>query len=238
MVAFDNTTHITAGDKMRNKILMLCGILAPIVYALMVVLGGILRPGYSHVAQAVSDLIATGAPNKSLLDPLFGVYNLLTLAFGVGLLQLVRSHNRNRGKVVGTLGALFLVAESVFGFVTLFFPEPSGGMSAAITSTGSMHIVFAGLSSLTTMLAILLMGFWFRNSQGLRGYGLYSFISVAVVFLSGGLAAITVANQSPIAGLVERITIGGFLQWLLVIALNLYSTEKTNALSVEYGGAK
>jgi hypothetical membrane protein len=238
MVAFDNTTHITAGDKMRNKSLMLCGILAPIVYALTVVLGGILRPGYSHVAQAVSDLIATGAPNKALLDPLFAVYNLLVIAFAIGLFQHVHADHQKYKKISGTVGALVLVAQGIFGLATLIFPEPAGGMSAAITSTGAMHIVFAGLSSLTTMLTILLMGFWFRNSQYAHRYGLYSFISVAAVFLSGGLAAITVANQSPVAGLVERITIGGFLQWLLVIALNLYSSEKTNILSVEYGGAK
>jgi hypothetical protein len=101
-------------------------------------------------------------------------------------------------------------------------------MSAAITSTGAMHIVFAGLSSLATMLAILLMGLWFRSSQRLRGYGLYSFISVAAVFLTGGFAAYSVANQSSIGGLIERITIGGFLQWLFVIALLMYSSRTTS----------
>jgi hypothetical membrane protein len=215
---------------MKNRILLLSGILAPIVYVLTVILGGVIQPGYSHVAQAVSDLIATDAPNKPLLDPLFALYNLLAIAFALGFFQYVRSDHQNRGKVVGTLGALVLVAQGIFGLATLFFPEPAGGMSAAITSVGAMHIVFAGLSSLATMLAILLLGFWFRNNQRLRAYSLYSFISVAAVFLSGGMAAISVANQSPIGGLLERITIGGFLQWLFVIALNLYSSEKTNVL--------
>ena len=215
---------------MKSKVLMLCGILAPVVYILTVILGGVIRPGYSHISQAVSDLIATEAPNKSLLDPLFAFYNLLTIAFGAGLFLYVRSDHQNRRKVVGTLGALTLVASSVFGFIILFFPEPAGGMSAAITSTGKMHIVFAGLSSLATMLAILLMGFWFRNNQPLRGYGLYSFISVAVVFLSGGFAAFSVATQSPIGGLVERITIGGFVQWLFIIALTMYSSKVTSEL--------
>jgi hypothetical protein len=64
---------------MRNRILMLCGILAPIVYAVAVVLGGIVRPGYSHISQFISELIAAGAPNKSLLDPPFALYNLLTI---------------------------------------------------------------------------------------------------------------------------------------------------------------
>jgi hypothetical protein len=62
---------------------MLSGILAPVVYVTTVILGGILRPGYSPLSEAVSELIATGAPNKLFLDPLFALYNLLTLAFGM-----------------------------------------------------------------------------------------------------------------------------------------------------------
>jgi hypothetical membrane protein len=223
---------------MKNKILMLCGILAPILYVLTVVLGGVLRPDYSHLSQAVSDLIASEAPNKSLLDSLFALYNILAIAFAIGLLQHVRNDHQNRRILIGTIGALVLVAQGIFGLTTLFFPEPAGGMSVAITRVGAMHIVFAGLSSLSTMVAILLMGFWFRNNKSLRRYALYSFLSVVAVFLTGGLAAISVANQSPFAGLIERITIGGFIQWLFVIALNLYSSERTNVLSVEYGSVK
>lgn len=221
---------------MRNKILMLCGILAPVVYVATVILGGILRPGYSHVSQAVSELIATGAPNKSLLDALFAIYNFLTVAFGIGLFLRVRTDKQNRGKAFGTFGSLFLVAEGIFGFITLFFPQDPGG--APTTFTGTMHIVLAGLSSITTMLTILLMGFWFRNIPRLRGYSTYSFISVIIVFLSGGLAAASVASNSPLGGLLERITIGGFLQWLFVIAFMMYSSEMTSSSPVTGSSAQ
>jgi hypothetical membrane protein len=214
---------------MNQKVLALCGILAPVVYVLTVMLGGVLRQDYSHVSQAVSDLIAIGAPNKSLLDPLFALYNLLGIAFALGLLRHLRSVHQNRGKVIGALGALVLAAQGLFGLMTLFFPEPAGGMAAAITHTGAMHIIFAGLSSLTSILAILFMGFWFRKGQRLHGYGLYSFLSAAAVFLSGGLAAYSVATQSPVAGLIERITIGGFLQWMFLIALMMHSSEGADA---------
>jgi hypothetical protein len=72
--------------------------LAPVVYVVTLILGGLLRPGYSHISQAVSDLIASGAPNKSLLDPLFAIYNLLTVAFGSELFKRVHAANQNRGK--------------------------------------------------------------------------------------------------------------------------------------------
>jgi hypothetical protein len=216
------------GGKMRNKIFMLCGMLAPVVYVIAVIMGGILRPGYNHRSQFVSELIEAGAPNKSLLNPLFALYNLLTIAFGIGLFTRFRAISKNKGKVSGSLGALMLVAEGIFGFLTVFFPQDPQG--APVTSTGKIHIALAGLSSMTTIITIFLMGFWFRTIHSFRGYSIYSFISGIIVFISGGLAAFTGATLSPILGLMELITIGGFLQWLFVIALKLFSAQAPGAL--------
>jgi hypothetical protein len=130
---------------------------------------------------------------------------------------------------LGSIGAVILVLEGLFGFITLLFPEDAGPISE-MTSTGQMHIVFAGLSSLTTMLTMLLIGIWLRSVPSLKRYGAYSFISLLVVFVAGGLAAVSVANHSPIGGLIERITIGGFIQWLFVIAWTLYIAYSTKVI--------
>jgi len=208
---------------MRKEALLFSGVLAPLVYIVAVVIGGSLRPDYSHIAQYVSELIETGAPNKAILNPLFAIYNILTIAFGIGLFLYVRNVSENRRKKVGLVGALVLVAEGIFGFVTVFFPQDPIGSPA--TSTGNLHIVLASLSSLTTMLTMLLLGLWFRVIPVLRRDGIYSFISLGIVFLSGGLAASTIANPGPVNGLIERITIFGFLQWLFVIGMRTYRSE-------------
>jgi hypothetical membrane protein len=229
MATFHNPFRFTEGVKMRNRILLLCGVLAPLVYIVAVVLGGILRPGYSHIAQYVSELIEGGAPNKAILDPLFAIYNILTIAFSIGLFLYVRSLSENRRKKVGMAGALVLAAEGIFGLVTVFFPQDPIGSPA--TSTGTLHIVLASLSSLTTMLTMLLLGLWFQVIPALHGDGVYSFSSLAVVFLSGGLAASTIANPGPVNGLIERVTIFGFLQWLFVIGVRTYRSEWTSKAS-------
>ena len=43
---------------MSRKYLLACGMLAALIYLGTVILGGLLRPGYSHVAHAISELIA------------------------------------------------------------------------------------------------------------------------------------------------------------------------------------
>lgn len=204
-----------------KKLLIICGVLAPIVYLATVVLGGLLRPGYSHTAQAISELLAAGAPNKPLLDILMAIYNSLTGLCAIGLLLVTCTSRQAKGRASGILAAVFLVAEAAFGLLTLAFPQDLPELPA--TTSGTLHLVLAGGSSLTSMLTILLLGFWFRGTQDLTPFGTYSFISVSIVFLSGGLAAASATNASPLLGLIERITIGAYLQWLFVIAFRLFT---------------
>ena len=69
---------------MKTRALVSCGMLASIVNIVAVVVGGLMRPCYNHVSNFISDLIGSGAQNKWLLDPIFGLYNLLCLACGLG----------------------------------------------------------------------------------------------------------------------------------------------------------
>jgi len=204
---------------MRIRSLIFCGILAPIVYIAIVIIGGLMRPGYDHITNFISDLIGTGAPNRWLLDPVFGLYNVFCMAFGLGVFWRVRTVLENRRRMIGLVGATILVLTGVFGFLTLFAPEDPAG--AQMTSAGVMHVVLAALSSVTTMVSMFLLGLWFRGSPGSRGMGIYSFISVGFVLVTGGITAAMGATRGPVAGLMERLTIGGFMQWLFVLAMVL-----------------
>lgn len=90
---------------MKRRLLLGCGLLAPLIYIGAVVLGGLLRPGYSHVAYVMSELIAANAPNTALLVPLFTLYDILLAAFGAGLLLAVHGFPDARGRRSGTSGA-------------------------------------------------------------------------------------------------------------------------------------
>jgi len=205
---------------MKNRILSVCGTLAPILYVATVALGGAIRPGYSHIAQAVSELIETGAPNKALLDALFIIYNLMVGLFGFRILFWTSHESRQMNR----FAAWTLIVTAFLGLLMpLSFPMDPRGTPA--TFAGIMHLVLAGLTSLGTMLAILFMGLWLRKQPDLENYALYSFISLAIVFVSGGIAAASAAQVSPFMGLFERITIGAFLQWLFVLALKTLQTE-------------
>ena len=193
------------------------------LYIGTVILGGLLRPGYSHLFEAISELVADGAPNRSLLSSFFLVYNTLLSIFGIGLFLKVR--DQSRGRISGSVGslALTLLVGMAGILMELVFPQDPGGLPT--TFAGTMHIVMASVASLGTMIALLMLGLWFRNMAELKGYSTYSLVSVAVIFVSGGLTAAAMANSYPLFGLLERITIGTFIVWLFITGLKMFQLE-------------
>ncbi len=214
---------------MKRNWLMVCGILAPVVYVAAVILGGALRPGYDHLTEPVSELTAAGAPNKGLLDIFFLVYNLLVIAFAVGLFRKAAASSRSR--VGGMVAGVALMAAGAAGvLLQLFFPQDPGGAQAAVTTTGTFHIVFAGVAALGSMIATLSAALWFRKQPEFKGYATYSLVTFAVMFVSGGFGAAAATGGFTLFGLVERITIGSLIQWLFVVALKL-SAESDEAVT-------
>ena len=45
------------------SLLAVCGITGPVIYAVVVIILGLLRLGYNHVTQIMSELGEVGAPN-------------------------------------------------------------------------------------------------------------------------------------------------------------------------------
>ncbi|MHA2117717.1 MAG: DUF998 domain-containing protein, partial [Candidatus Thorarchaeota archaeon] len=66
-------------------LLAICGMLSPIIYTLMWILGGILQPGYSHIRDDISSLMAVDAPNKKLFDKFIISSSTLLFVFYIGL---------------------------------------------------------------------------------------------------------------------------------------------------------
>ncbi len=206
---------------MRHALLRSGGVGAAVVYGLAVGWGGLLWPGYSHLAQPVSDLIAIGAPSKAALDPLFAFYNLLTAGFGWGLLRVFRAEPPGPATRHGRLGAMLLMAEALAGLLTQAFPEGPGGAGARVDLGGALHIVCAATSSITSILAALLLGHALAVQGERPWFWRYSVLSAVVIVATGAVAGLAVANGWALAGLAERLTIGSFLAWLMVSARTL-----------------
>src|SRR5215207_6918462 len=91
-------------NTMVRRILLSCGILSSLLYVVTDVLGGMRYQGYSFTSQAISELMAIGAPSEAFVDPLFIMYGGLALGFGVGVFQ----ERSGRSRLLRVVGALLI----------------------------------------------------------------------------------------------------------------------------------
>ena len=201
-------------NAVRN-VLLACGILAPLLYAATDLLGGLRYEGYSFSSQAVSELMATGAPSEAFVDPLFLLFGVLVLLFGIRVVQEGAGRNRDLS-VAGILLSIY----AVLGFTgpTLFEMYPRGTGE----SGGDLpHIVVTGIIVLCHLAAIAFGAFAFG-----RRFRVYSFATLVTVVLFGALAGsygpeMAAGEPTPGFGIIERICIYASLLWVSVFAVML-----------------
>ncbi len=202
---------------MSLRIFFVCGMLFPAVYIAMTIVGGALRPGYSHIADTVSELLSPGAPNKPLLVVFQTTHALLGSLFGIGVLQFVLGSEHNA--LIGRIGAGMIIAVGVATVGTAIFPQDASG--APPTFAGLMHgILVFGVLVPCTILSTLLIGIWLKQANILPWFRTYSFITVGASVLLAGLAGATLGT--PIMGLTERLGVLAGFQWTFVLALELF----------------
>jgi hypothetical membrane protein len=198
-----------------KRIYPLIGIIAPIIYILAVFIGGALRHDYSALYNAISELSMANAPNKLLMDILFGLYNVFILIFGAGafLDSDFRSKKFNSG-------ALMLVVIGILGLMVLVFTQDPRGTPA--TLFGTLHIALSGVTATLTIISVIIIGLSFKDYIGMKSFSWYSYLTAILIFLSGGAGAASIAVNSQFGGLFERITIFLFMAWVLVFSYILY----------------
>ena len=202
-----------SGKVSLEKALLVCGILASLLYVASDIVSAMSWEGYSYTNQTVSELRAMGAPTRPLLVPILLAYALLEIAFGLG----VRGAAGQR-RVLRIAGVL-LIGLGVVDLVAPFSPMHLRGTESTLTDT--MHII---LTVVTVLLILLIIGFG-AVAEGKR-FRLYSIATILILALCGAWAFLDApriaANlPTPWVGVRERINIYGFMLWMLVLAIAL-----------------
>ena len=194
-----------------RRLLLVCGVVAAVLYAAMLVLVPMQWEGYSSASQAISELSAIGAPTRSLWVVLGTIYTLLIALFGLGVWRSARQPGALR--VAGT-------ALVVSGIIGLFWP-PMHLRGTEFTLTDTLHIVW-------TIVTLLLMLVTMASSALAldKRFRLYSVATILLFVVFGGLtwldAPLVAANlPTPWMGLWERANAGLYLLWVVVFAIVL-----------------
>ena len=200
---------------MLRNVLLACGVLASLLYVGTDVAAAICYPAYhSFTARAISELMATGAPTERLVDPPFLFYDVLMMAFAVGVWRSVPTRRAHiTAGLLFTYAALGLLGPTVF--------EMNVRGSGAPPMADYLHMAITGVL-VVIIFAIVATAAILRG----RAFRIYSYATIVTMIafgivtgmLSKGLGT---TEQTPWLGAAERVNIGAFLLWVAVLAVSL-----------------
>jgi hypothetical protein len=217
--SFPLTTKLP-GKKLSKINLLFCGMLSSLLYIAMTIFVPLQWPGYNSASQVISELSAVDAPTRQLWVPLGIIYTLLTAAFGCGIWITA-----GRNRLLGVTGALIFFN----GVLGLFWPPMHQREVLAAgggTMTDTMHIVF---SFVTVLLFMLSIGFG-AAALGKR-FRIYSLITMTILIVFGILTGMDAPEMeanlpTPLIGVWERINIGVYMLWIIVLSVILIGKQK------------
>ena len=196
-----------------QQYIALGGMIGPILYTSIWILGGFLQPEYSHIRDDVSSLMAKGAPNKRLFDIMQLTNIIFVIIFFVNLHWTI---DGGQGSIIGP--ACFALTNLINIPVVLFYPLDEGG--GIESPTAQMHIKLVMIMAVFGALGMLAMWYRLSNTEGWMWLGTYSLITFFITAVSGFIAAKTAGTK--IMGLTERLVVTANVQYIFVLALYVF----------------
>jgi uncharacterized protein DUF998 len=207
---------------MVRKILLVGGVFSSLLYLTGIdVIAAFRYPDYHNYAdQMVSELLAAGAPTRTLMVWLCIPYNLLVVALAAGVWASAGEKRATRFTAAALIG---YGAVSTAGL--LLFPMDVRGTVESQRDT--LHIIATIVMSIFIVAAMAFGAF----AHGLR-FRLYSFATIATVVVFGAWAGFLVRpmpGPTPWLGFAERVNIYATMVWVAVLALSLLRIEAAPA---------
>jgi hypothetical membrane protein len=194
----------------------LAGVVGPLLFVLVFTLAGFLRPRYSPLRQAVSDLGV--GPSAWLANANFVVFGLLLTVFAIGFYQGMHSLAvMCRGPLIVCL--VFLTLSGI-GIV-------NGGLFTEDATTVILHWIGGFLLAFLSPLIVFFLVGWYSLITGVLTGALMASL---FVFLAP-------SSPLPIGGLLQRLLVVECFAWHVVMGWRLFlrggSSQKKTVVTIE-----
>jgi hypothetical membrane protein len=207
-------TDRTHGRQIRwQRLAALGGVVGPVLFLVLVVVGGGLYEGYSHASQKISELGGEGS-NVALLQ------NLNFIALGILTLAFAWSLGRTLGKpytgpvLIGVFGVSAAIANGLL---------PCDVSCLGLTPVSQAHNITGLLGFLAAIAGMVLLARrWRDDPQWERHVAL---TKAAVVVASAGLVWFIVTQAldlQTLAGVAQRTFVAALLGWFAVTGWRLF----------------
>jgi hypothetical protein len=197
-----------------------CGTIGSILFALLYLIEGATRPGYSAWQQAISALsLGPGGWVQQVNFVVFGTIIILTAFAWRRFLK---------GSVGATWYPILRVFEGLGLVVDGFFSQDPAfgypkGAALVVTLHGTIHLIFAFVSITAIAFGFFVIARRFAKEPGWRGWATCSVITgILTIVLIATFGALN-GMHSEIAGLFERLATGLGTLWGLIFFARLWT---------------
>jgi Protein of unknown function (DUF998) len=214
--------------------LAMTGVIGPILFMILVTIASVIRPEYSQVRDAISDL--GNGPRAWIQNANFAVLGALMFCFALAFGQGMRSIMGRRALAACTTP----LALSAIGFLAaVYFRVPDAVAPEALRlRQGMLHGMSFMLISIPLIITLVLAGSQMLRQPRWRGVGWYSLLTAAVAILLIGLIIQFAGPDSPlpIEGLLTRLLVVQTFAWHVCVGWRLaYGSAQRSSLRSHAG---
>jgi hypothetical protein len=196
-----------------QQVLLGCGVVAPLLFVVANdVVAAARYDGYDRIARPVSELSATYAPSRPVLVPLLVLFELLMIAFWIGVWRGARANRALRG----TSG--LMLGFAVLGLLAFPFPM----VTDEVLGANSIHTIIWGV--ITPLLMLAGIGASAAAfGKAFRVYAILTLVALVAFSVLTGVEAAQINAGVPVPwfGVTERALIAPWLLWVAVLAIAL-----------------
>ena len=198
--------------------LALSGVIGMAFYFLHVVIGKMNYPGYSSLAQAVSDLTAADSPSREIASALSAIYGLFTVT-GVTLLCVFFQNKVNKVFRAGIYFFALMQWVSAVGY-TLFSLSTSGYAGAF---QDVMHMVVTAAVVFLSIASMILIAVGAIKSGEYKVFGIFT-VAVLVIMAVGSIGTGAVPREY--LGAAERVSVYSVVVYSGVLSVFAFGFTK------------
>lgn len=199
--------------RIGNKLLLLCGIIGPAFYWVLLTALGMIWTGYDPVSQSMSEIGAVDSPFKNAMNYAgFSLLGVFIILFSIGFVSCF-----HRSATIIISFALLLIG-GVFMFLVGFFPCDAGCVD--VTRTSELHSITSTIPAICLPLAAMLSAAAISMRWGNR-FGTLLFFAGFLSMASGPLMFVPFFEDK--IGLIQRLGIGFSLLWMMTVSAKALS---------------
>lgn len=183
------------------------------IYALTIIIGGIIRPEFTFFSGTISWIFAKGLPHSQTIALFLTLANILIMIMAIG------GYVSSKNKMIKTAMALLIASSLVATILFNLFPmDPWVGVRTAADILHDSIFTVVVFLIWGSMLAMYLGARTDKKWGKLANYFLICFVLLVALSLSAGYFWQYLYS---LTGLFETLFLIVFLQWLGVVAYRL-----------------